>query len=247
MTDPSTYTHRHPHPLINQIPLYLIVIVVLVAVIIIDPNIDYCCPRDFIEHCYSDVMWLDLSHSFPIYWYAAYTVAHVILSFVSLPVCVELDATHKKRRDRRRGRRRGSWVTTMWPHQLLLYAVGRNEEGGEGQEQGARIREGGVAHNVTGDNPLVCRKREGGREQGMNKHMHGQRCEEGAHTHAPPDSAEQIYSSPLPAASRREPDAKHKATPNPAAQVPFIIPLSACVALSLCHNSVCVLAGVHCS
>lgn len=136
VTDPSTYTHRHPHPLINQIPLYLIVIVVLVAVIIIDPNIDYCCPRDFIEHCYSDVMWLDLSHSFPIYWYAAYTVAHVILSFVSLPVCVELDATHKKRRDRRRGRRRGSWVTTMWPHQLLLYAVGRNEEGGEGQEQG---------------------------------------------------------------------------------------------------------------
>lgn len=40
-----------------------------------------------------------------------------------------------------------------------------------------------MAHNVTGDNPLVCRKREGGREQGMNKHMHGQRCEEGAHTH----------------------------------------------------------------
>lgn len=27
------------------------------------------------------------------------------------------------------------------------------------------------------------REREGGREQGMNKHMHGQRCEEGAHTH----------------------------------------------------------------
>lgn len=77
-------------------------IVVLVAVVIIDPNIDYCCPRDFIEHCYSDVMLLDLSHSFPIYWYAAYTVAHVILSFVSLPVCVELDATQKKKGQEKR-------------------------------------------------------------------------------------------------------------------------------------------------
>lgn len=57
-------------------------------------------------------------------------------------------------------------------------------------------------------------------------HMHRQGCDEGAHTHTSPDSAEQIYSSPLPAASRSKPAAKQD-NPKPGSTCP--VPKPACL------------------
>lgn len=109
-------------------------------------------------------------------------------------------------------------VAVRWWEKPRGRWAGRGQ--GWGRGEGAAVRSS-PAHNVTGDNPLFCRERD--RRGSTHTHAAGDVKVELSlsHTHTPPDSAEQVYSSPL---SSAQPAAGHETAPNPAPPAPSVIP-----------------------
>lgn len=104
--------------------------------------------------------------------------------------------------------------------------LGDTQRGGSWQDQG-RVEEGGgesspVAHNVTGDNPLFRREKGRWIHRGGCAWTRTGRDVRRELTCASPDSAEQICSSPLPAAFTQRAAAKtHRSIPNRTATIPL--------------------------